>query len=140
MLVVGDRIRIPLREIAFRYVRSSGPGGQNVNKVASKAELRWPVRDTPSLPDEVRRRFLARFANRVTNEGELLLTSDRHRDQARNREDCLGRLRAMLAEVARPPRRRRRTKPTRASVERRIGSKKIRSGKKATRRKPGRED
>jgi ribosome-associated protein len=140
VLVVDDRIRIPLREITFRYVRSSGPGGQNVNKVASKAELRWPVKETASLPDDVRHRFLSRFKNRVTNDGELLLTSDRHRDQERNREDCLERLRGMLAEVARPPKRRRKTRPSRTAVEKRIQSKKIRSGRKATRQKPARDD
>ncbi|MGH7859680.1 MAG: alternative ribosome rescue aminoacyl-tRNA hydrolase ArfB [Candidatus Binatia bacterium] len=134
MLVVNDRIRVPLSEIDFRYVRSSGPGGQNVNKVSSKAVLRWAVATSPSLPDDVRRRFLGRFGSRVTGDGELVITSDRHRARDRNREDCLERLRGMLAEVATPPRRRRRTRPGRAAVERRLEEKRARSEKKRERR------
>jgi len=134
MLVVSDRIRIPLREIGFRYVRSSGPGGQNVNKVSSKAELRWPIDSSESLPPDVRERFLARYGARVNVAGELVLTSDRHRDRERNREDCLERLRTMLAAVAEPPRPRKRTRPGRGAVERRLDQKRARGAIKKERR------
>lgn len=133
MLVVSDRIRIPLWEIVFRFVRSSGPGGQNVNKVSSKAVLRWPAAASPSLPDDVRGRFLERFASRVTAKGEVVLACDRHRDRERNRDDCLEKLRGMLAEVAAPPKPRRKTRASRGSVERRLESKRIRSEQKRQR-------
>ncbi len=133
MLVVSDRIRIPLWEIVFRFVRSSGPGGQNVNKVSSKAVLRWPAAASPSLPDDVRSRFLERFASRVTAKGEVVLACDRHRDRERNRDDCLEKLRGMLAEVAAPPKPRRKTRASRGSVERRLESKRIRSEQKRQR-------
>ena len=131
---MSDRIRIPLREIGFRYVRSSGPGGQNVNKVASKAELRWPIGASEALPHDVRERFLGRYGARVNVDGELVLTCDRHRDRERNREDCLERLRTMLASVAEPPKRRKRTRPGRAAVERRLEEKRARGAIKKERR------
>ena len=134
MLVVDSRISIPLRELTFQFAKSSGPGGQHVNKTSSKALLRWNVVGSPSIPESVRTRFLARYGTRVTKEGELVLTSQRFRDQGRNCADCLEKLRAMLVAVARPPRPRRKTKPTAASRERRLTDKKRRSDKKRTRR------
>ena len=83
MLVITPTIRIPLDEIAFTFVHSAGPGGQNVNKLNTKAVLRWPIAATPSLPDAVRSRFVAKYPNRLTSEGELVLTSQRFRDQSR---------------------------------------------------------
>ena len=141
MLVVNARLKIPLREITFTFVRSSGPGGQNVNKVSSKAQLRWPITESPSLPEAVRRRFLAQFARRINHEGELILTSQRFRDAGRNVADCLEKLRAMLAEVAQPPRPRKPTRPTAGSVRRRLDDKRKQSRKKENRRsRPGRDD
>ena len=133
-LVVNEHIRIPLDEFEFTFARSSGPGGQNVNKVNSKALLRWPVRATPSLPEPVRHRFLSRFGNRVTTEGDLLISSQRFRDQAKNVDDCLQRLRSMLEEAAAAPVRRKRTRPSRASVKRRLENKRRTSDKKRGRR------
>lgn len=133
-LAVNNRIRIPLAEFEFSFARSSGPGGQNVNKVNSKALLRWPVRGSPSLPEAVRERLLGRFGNRVTAEGDLLISSQRFRDQGRNIGDCLDKLRDMLVEVASPPVRRKRTKPSRASIKRRLESKRHKSQKKQGRR------
>lgn len=130
VLAVNRRIRIPLSELAFTYARSGGPGGQNVNKVNSKAVLRWPVRESPHLPADVRARFLAAFGSRLTTTGELVLQSQRYRDQGRNVQDCLDRLRAMLASVAAAPKTRRPTKATRGSVERRLKSKLQRSATK----------
>ena len=136
MLRVSSRIGIPLNEFSFSFMRSSGPGGQNVNKVNTKARLRWPVLDSPSLPPAVRERFIQRFRSRLTTEGELIITSQRYRDQKRNVADCLDRLRVMLLEVAQPPRRRKVTKPTRASRQRRLTEKRHKSERKALRRPP----
>jgi len=135
MLTVDSRIQIPDAEFQWSFVRSSGPGGQNVNKVSSKAVLRWQAAASPSLPPEVRARFLARYGSRLTTEGELVISSQRYRDQGRNVEDALEKLRGMIAEVARPPKRRRPTKPTKASVTRRLESKQARSRTKQGRRR-----
>lgn len=139
-LEVDDRIRIPTSEFSFTFVRSSGPGGQNVNKVSSKAQMRWDVTTTPSLPDDVRQRFLEAYGTRVAATGELLLASQRYRDQKRNVADCLEKLQQMLAGVARPPKRRRPTRPTAGSKERRLKSKHDRAQTKQRRQKPGRDD
>jgi ribosome-associated protein len=137
LLVVNDQLRIPLGELTFTFSRSGGPGGQNVNKVASKATLRWNVTASPTLPPDVRERFARRFASRLTTTGELVLTSQRYRDQGRNVADCLEKLRAMLAEIARPPKPRRATKPSRASRQRRLTTKRKQSEKKEQRRWAG---
>jgi ribosome-associated protein len=134
MLIVNSRLRIPLAEIQFTFARSSGPGGQNVNKVSSKAVLRWAVVSSPSLPEAVRRRFLTKYRRRVTSEGELLMTSQRFRDAGRNVTDCLEKLRVMLADAADAPTPRRPTKPTKGSVRRRLDNKRKLSQKKQGRR------
>lgn len=135
MLVVNERIRIPLREMSFTYARGSGPGGQNVNKVNSKVILSWNVTESPSLPGPVRARFLKAFANRINQAGEVVIASDRHRDQGKNQEDCLEKLRAMLEQVAHPPKPRIATKPTRSSRENRLSGKRIRSEVKRQRQR-----
>lgn len=140
MLIVNSRLQIPLSEFEFTYARSSGPGGQNVNKVNSKALLRWPVSRSPSLPPDVRERFLRRFASRLTTEGELLISSQRYRDQGRNADDCLEKLRVMVAEVAVRPVTRRKTRPTRSSTEKRLEKKREASSKKQLRQRPARDD
>lgn len=139
MLFVEPNIRIPDDELQFSFVRSSGPGGQNVNKVNSKAVLRWSVVQSAGLPEPVRARFLARYGSRVTDAGEIILTSQRFRDQPRNEQDCRDKLREMVAAVARPPLRRKKTKPTRASVERRKERKRETSKKKQGRQWRGEE-
>ncbi|HEX2486135.1 MAG TPA: alternative ribosome rescue aminoacyl-tRNA hydrolase ArfB [Myxococcota bacterium] len=126
----------PLAELRFSFARSGGPGGQNVNKVESKAVLRWDVARSPALPDAVRERFLARFRRRITSDGELVLASQRSRDRERNVADCVEKLRAMLAEVATPPKPRRATRPSRGARERRLAAKKAHARKKAERRPP----
>ena len=139
MLIINPGLRIPLGEFEFTFARSGGPGGQNVNKVSSKATLRWPVVRSPSLPEAVRQRLLHKYGSRVTSGGDLLITSQRFRDAGRNVADCLEKLRGILADAAQPPKPRRPTRPTRGSVERRIRSKRRRSEKKQHRRSRGEE-
>lgn len=127
-------IELPLREFTFSFARSSGPGGQNVNKVNSKAILTWDVGASTGLPAGVKARFLQRFGSRLTTEGLLVLSSDRFRDQQKNVADVCDKLRAMLREVAVPPKIRQATKPTRGAVEERLRSKQKRSEKKRLRR------
>lgn len=134
MLEINANIRIPDTEMEWSYVRSSGPGGQNVNKVASKAVLRWHVAATTALPDDVKARLLAQQRGRITTEGDLLLTSQRYRDQERNREDCLQKLAEIVTAATRVPKVRKKKKPTRASKERRLAAKKHRSEVKKQRR------
>ena len=134
MLVISRQIQIPLAEFEITFARSSGPGGQNVNKVNSKAVLRWaPVR-SPSLPEAVRERFLQKYAHRLTSEGELLVTGQCYRDAPRNARDCLEKVRVMLLDVLHAPKRRRATRPTRGSVERRLQGKRRKAAAKQNRR------
>jgi ribosome-associated protein len=134
MLEISDRIRIPDDEFSWSFVRSGGPGGQNVNKVASKAVLRWNVIASPSLPDDIKARLQQQQRRRITNDGDLLLTSQRYRDQERNRLDCLDKVAGMLRAAAVAPKKRRKTKPSRGAHERRLAAKKRRSTLKSSRR------
>lgn len=136
MLVINQSITIPESEYWFTYARSGGPGGQNVNKVNSKATLHWNARDSRSLPDDVRHRLLSRYKNRISNDGVLLITSQRYRDQPQNASDCRDKLVGMIREVLTPPKTRRPTRPTLGSKRRRLQAKKLRSAKKETRRGP----
>jgi ribosome-associated protein len=127
MLEIDSRLQIPDDELIERFVRSSGPGGQNVNKVASAVELRFDVANSSALPEALRERLLARRDRRLTAEGVLVIQANRFRDQVKNRDDA----RARLAEVIRAaqfvPKKRVPTRPTRASKERRITTKKKRA-------------
>lgn len=133
-LIVNADITIPAAELVFTFARSAGPGGQNVNKVNTKAVLRWRIVDSPSLPAAVRTRFLAKYGNRVNGDGELVLACDEHREQGRNLTACREKLRAMIVAVVTPPRRRIKTRPSPGAVERRIESKQRQSEKKQGRR------
>jgi ribosome-associated protein len=134
MLVITSELRIPLREFIFTYARSGGPGGQNVNKVNSKATLRWSATTSTSLPEEVRARLLKLYARRLTTEGEFLIVSQRFRDAGRNTADCLEKLREMLFAASVVPKTRRPTKPSRSSKRRRLEAKRHEAGRKSNRR------
>jgi ribosome-associated protein len=134
MIQVTDRIAIDEREIEESFVRASGPGGQNVNKLSTAVQLRFDVRHSPSLPGDVRDRLERLAGSRLTNDGVLVLIAQRHRTQARNRQDALDRLIEMIRQAAIRPVKRRPTRPTRASRERRIEGKKRRAGIKHLRR------
>jgi ribosome-associated protein len=121
-LEVGP-LRIPARELHFEAMRAGGPGGQNVNKVATQVQLRFSVRASPSLSDEQRARIEERLASRLTGEGELLIRATRHRTQLRNKADARERLAELLASALRREKRRRPTRPTRGARERRLQAK-----------------
>jgi len=135
-LDVTPRLRIPLREFRWSVARSSGPGGQNVNKVNSKVILRWSPRETTSLPADVLARFVTRYASRLTEEGELIITSEKSRDQPKNKFDCLEKLAEMIRAIAVAPKVRRATKPSLGSKKRRLADKQQRSQTKQGRQRP----
>jgi ribosome-associated protein len=136
-LVITPRIVIPDDEVELQFVRASGPGGQNVQKVSSAVQLRMDVGASPSLPDAVKRRVAAVAGRRMTSEGVLVIIAQQHRTQLRNREDALARLTEILRQAAAPPPPPRRpTRPTRGSVERRLASKSGRAAIKAGRATP----
>jgi ribosome-associated protein len=139
-MILTKNIQIPESEFHFTFARSGGPGGQNVNKVASKAVLHWDIAASASLPEEVKARFAQHFGSRITTEGVLVLDSQRFRDQAKNVADCLEKLRDMLTRSLHVPKKRRPTKPSRSSKERRLEAKRHVSKQKAHRRKPGVEE
>lgn len=136
MLVVTERLKIPLEEFQFSFSRSAGPGGQNVNKVNSKATLRWRIGESASLPLDVLERFRARHGNWITKDGDVLISSQEYRDQPQNIQACLDRLKGLLLSVANPPRRRIKTRPTRGSQKRRLANKQHRSQTKQRRQTP----
>jgi len=126
-IVVTAHIAFDESELEEAFVRSPGPGGQNVNKVATAVQLRFPLETTPSLPDDVRRRLRGLAGRRVTMDGWLVIEANRFRSQARNREDARMRLVELIRAAARPPKPRKPTRPSRASKERRLQQKKERS-------------
>jgi ribosome-associated protein len=139
MLAVAPGWVIPADDLEFRFVRSSGPGGQNVNKVSSKVELRLKLLSTRALTPGQKQRLSAAFPSHVTLDGEFVLVSDRFRSQLHNQRDVNERLVEMLLGIRHPPRRRVATRPTRAAKARRVADKRARSDVKQRRRTPGGE-
>ena len=127
MLEINARIHIPDNELDERFVRASGPGGQNVNKVSTAVELRFDARCSPSLPEAVRARLLARADRRITDDGLVVIQANSFRTQERNREDARARLAELVRAATVVPKARIATRPTRASKERRLDAKKSRS-------------
>lgn len=137
---ISPSIDIPESELTERFLRADGPGGQHVNRTESAVELRFDVAQSPSLPDAVRARVLARRDRRLTDEGVLVIQGRRFRDQARNRDDVRERLIEIIRGSLTPPKKRVATKPTRAAKERRLTGKKQRGAVKRNRGRPGSED
>lgn len=137
MLSIGPSIVIDERELREEFVRSSGPGGQHVNKAATAVQLRFNVAQSPSLPPEVRARLLQLAAGRINEQGELVIEAKRFRSQEQNRRDARERLAALLRQAVVRPRKRRPSKPGRAARERRLMGKRRRSELKRQRRVPG---
>jgi len=133
MIEITQDLNLNEDELQFRFVLSSGPGGQNVNKVATAVQLRFDLAGSPSLPEDMRRRAIVLAGSRISKSGELVITANRYRSQMRNREDATERLVALLKRAAVAPKRRLKTKPTRAAKERRLEDKRKRSGKKQAR-------
>jgi len=140
-LYINPRLTIPDRELQITTSRSGGPGGQNVNKVNTKVTLKWAPEKCENLDAAWRRRLMSRYAGRINREGELVLQSDRYRDQPGNLADVRGRLAQMLLECQTAPKARKPTRPTRGSQLRRLDRKRQKSQKKQRRRhRPTRDD
>src|SRR5436305_12607675 len=134
MIPVTPTITLDEREVEESFVRSSGPGGQNVNKLSTAVQLRFDVRGSPSLPNDVAIRLMRLAGKRLTKDGILVIVAQNHRTQERNRADALERLVALIKQAAVRPIPRRATKPTKASREKRLGGQQLRSGIKGLRR------
>lgn len=136
MIRITDTIAIDEREIEESFVRASGPGGQNVNKLATAVQLRFDVRHSPTLPEGVRARLQKLAGRRLTQDGVLMINAQRYRTQERNRQDALERLTALIERAARPATPRHATKPSLAAKRRRLESKKLRGATKRLRSGP----
>ncbi len=133
-IYINEKVALDAAELSFTFARSGGPGGQNVNKVCSKAVLRWyPA--ASSLPYDVKARFLSRYASRLTTGGEMVIASQRFASQGSNQQDCIDKLRELILSVSEPPQLRRATRPTYSSVQDRLQSKGKTSSKKQNRSK-----
>ena len=133
--MTSKSFKLPIKEFDFQFSRSSGAGGQNVNKVNTKVTLRWNILKTKAINNGVRERFIAKFKRRINEEGEVMVISQRYRDQGRNVADAIAKLEAMISEVWQAPKKRKATKPTKASVEKRLKTKRSHSEKKRLRQK-----
>lgn len=135
-VLVNAQVTIAAAELQVDFVRSSGPGGQHVNKTSSQAQLRWRLNASQSLTDEQKKRLREKLESRLTLSGELVICCDRHRSRERNLAECTTRLSKLIAEALTRPRTRRPTRPTRGSKERRLDGKRRRSQTKRLRKPP----
>ena len=133
-IVVSPRLTIPAGELALAFARSGGPGGQNVNKVSSKVELRWNPTTSAALSPDDRSWLLSRLGNRLTTDGTLIVTSTATRDQIKNRDDAMSKLTLIVRSALERPKTRRPTKPSRSSKRRRVEDKRHRAQIKRDRR------
>ena len=132
-LIITDALRIPLAEIDIAYVRSSGPGGQHVNKTSTQAELTFDLAHSPSIPEADRAWLISRLGTKLDTGGVLHVTSQEYRSQLRNKKAALDKLRSMLALAMQRPKKRKKTKPSRSAIEKRLAGKKKASDKKKMR-------
>jgi ribosome-associated protein len=136
MIEITPTFYIDERELQFDFIRSAGPGGQNVNKVATAVQLRFDIASSPSLASDIKGRLIRFAGNRVTTDGVLLIEAKRFRTQDQNREDAIQRFIELIRRAAMPPKQRKKTKPTAASKAKRLEAKKIRSAIKRIRKQP----
>lgn len=134
MIKITSTIFLNESDIKLSFIRAPGPGGQNVNKVATAVQLRFDVMHSPSLPEDVRTRLLSLLGNKITTHGEIIIRANRYRTQERNKHDALSRLRGLIQRAAIPPKKRKKTQPSLASVERRLIKKKLHAKNKLLRR------
>ncbi|QDU55802.1 alternative ribosome rescue aminoacyl-tRNA hydrolase ArfB [Aeoliella mucimassa] len=139
-VAINDSIALPRSELKFSFSRSPGPGGQNVNKLNTKATLHWAYNDSDFLPEEIKLRFGRLFAKRINEAGELVLSSSRHRVQRRNVDDCLEKLRQLILAAAVVPKVRKKPKKSAAATAQRLKEKRERADRKRGRRPPKWDD
>jgi len=141
MIRISPTIFLDESELEYHFIRSPGPGGQNVNKLATGVQLRFNILNSPSLPEELRLRFAKLHGSKLTQGGEIIIKASRYRAQEKNKQDALERLRSWLLEASIRPKKRKKTKPSFSSVQRRLNQKKRQGKIKQLRRtKPGREN
>jgi ribosome-associated protein len=141
MIAIPPDIELDEAELEFAFIRASGPGGQNVNKVATAVQMRFDARRSPSLPNDVSTRLQKLAGSRLTLDGVIVITANRHRTQERNKADAIERLVALIAKAAEPPPPpRKKTRPSKAAKARRVDAKTRRGSVKAMRGRPGGED
>ena len=133
MIEIAPGIALDESEVHEEFIRASGPGGQHVNKTSSAVQLRFNVLESPSLPERVRARLVRQLGPRLMAEGEVVLTAQEHRSQVRNRQEALDRLVALIVQATIEPKKRRKTRPSRASQQERVEKKRLHSQKKQTR-------
>lgn len=140
LIEITNRVQIASSEISLSYARSGGPGGQHVNKTSSKVVLRWNAMSSEALSEHDKRWLWKRLASKLTESGELIVTSEKGRDQSRNVDDAVRKFAQMIREAIKRPTPRRKTRPTRGSKERRLQSKRQRSSTKKMRKRPSGDD